>query len=284
MTLDANDKPHVVYVTGADLVYVDRVSGSWSPPVTISSGSFPIHPQIAFDGSGNLHVTWLDDIQNPPSAVIRYVQRTAAGTWLPQEVVDSADVQDNATGDQSPSLAVTASGTPYVLWITQRGTSWIRIKYRSGSSWVFDNPAQNIYSHAPAIYAQNNDIYAFPGHDDQIRFGYDYHLSGQAWAPYTPLTSQTDGTLDGSASIRWDPPRDNNPGVIDAAFFDEDKLDNATYISQLYYMAVLPAGSGAPDTTPPTVSITSPAGGATVSGTTSVSATAADNIGVAACS
>ncbi len=96
---------------------------------------------------------------------------------------------------------MTASGKLHVLWITQRGTSWIRIKSRSGSSWVFDNPAQNIYSHAPAIYAQNNDIYAFPGHDDQIRFGYDYHLSGQAWAPYTPLTSQTDGTLDGSASI-----------------------------------------------------------------------------------
>ena len=281
LTLDANDKPQVVYVSGSDLVYVNRVSGSWSAPVTISSGSFPIHPQIAFDGTGNLHVTWLDDIQNPPTSVIRYVQRTAAGTWLPREVVDSADVQDNATGDQSPSLAVTASGKPYVLWITQRGTSWIRIKYRSGSSWVSDNPAQNIYSHAPAIYAQNNDIYAFPGHDDQIRFGYDYHLSGQAWALYTPLTSQTDGTLDGSASIRWDPPRDNNPGVIDAAFFDENKFDDATYIPQLYYMAVLPAGSGAPDTTPPTASITSPAGGATVSGTTSVSATAADNIGVA---
>ena len=36
-----------------------------------------------------------------------------------------------------------------------------------------------------------------------------------------------------------------------------------------------------PDTTPPTVSITSPAGGATVSGTTSVAATASDNVGVA---
>src|SRR5439155_833888 len=35
-----------------------------------------------------------------------------------------------------------------------------------------------------------------------------------------------------------------------------------------------------PDTTPPTVSITSPAGGATVSGTTAVSASASDNVGV----
>jgi len=40
-------------------------------------------------------------------------------------------------------------------------------------------------------------------------------------------------------------------------------------------------GSPPPDTTPPTVSISSPAGGATVSGTTTVSASASDNIGVA---
>src|SRR5438132_742588 len=35
-----------------------------------------------------------------------------------------------------------------------------------------------------------------------------------------------------------------------------------------------------PDTTPPTVSITSPTAGSTVSGTTTVSATASDNVGV----
>src|SRR5439155_14928361 len=36
-----------------------------------------------------------------------------------------------------------------------------------------------------------------------------------------------------------------------------------------------------PDTTPPTVSITAPANGAPVSGTTSVTANASDNVGVA---
>jgi hypothetical protein len=39
-------------------------------------------------------------------------------------------------------------------------------------------------------------------------------------------------------------------------------------------------GSGAPDTAPPTTSITSPTSGATVSGTTTVVATASDNVGV----
>ena len=41
------------------------------------------------------------------------------------------------------------------------------------------------------------------------------------------------------------------------------------------------ASNTAPDTTPPTVSMTAPAGGATVSGTVTVSANAADNVGVA---
>jgi hypothetical protein len=43
---------------------------------------------------------------------------------------------------------------------------------------------------------------------------------------------------------------------------------------------VFAVGAGAPDTTPPTTSITAPAGGATVSGTVNVTATAADNVGV----
>src|SRR5262245_16896717 len=39
-------------------------------------------------------------------------------------------------------------------------------------------------------------------------------------------------------------------------------------------------GTGGGDTTPPTASITSPAGGATVSGTVTVNASAGDNVGV----
>src|SRR5438105_3834731 len=46
-------------------------------------------------------------------------------------------------------------------------------------------------------------------------------------------------------------------------------------------MAVLPASTAPPDTTSPTVSLTAPADGTTVSGTTTVSADAGDNVGVA---
>ena len=121
-----------------------------------------------------------------------------------------------------------------MLWISPRGSSGVRIRYRTTSgSWVLDTLPANLFTHAPQIYGQGNDIYAFLGHDNQIRLGYQYHLSGQPWAPYIPFTTTADGTLDGSASVRWDPPRDNNPNVIDAAFFDENKHDDANYFAKL---------------------------------------------------
>jgi subtilisin family serine protease len=48
----------------------------------------------------------------------------------------------------------------------------------------------------------------------------------------------------------------------------------------LLYSAFIGGGGGGGDTTAPTTSITSPAGGATVSGTTTISANASDNVGV----
>jgi hypothetical protein len=281
MTLDSADNLHVVYDSGTTLSYINRVSGTWSAPVTIATSSDLTHPMIACDAANNLYVSYLDNAV----PAVKFVKRPAGSAWLSPETVDASETQTNDTGDQGPSLVVTQSGRPYILWISPGPSVFIRIKYRSATGWVSDNPATNLYSHAPQIWAQNDDVYAFLGHDDHIRFGYDYHLAGQPWAPYASLTSTTDGTLDGSADVRWDPPRDNNPGVIDAAFFDENKNDDSQYIAQLYYMAVLPAGAAPPppggDVNAPSVSITSPAGGSTVSGTVGLSASASDDVGVA---
>ncbi len=58
--------------------------------------------------------------------------------------------------------------------------------------------------------------------------------------------------------------------------------DNDGYVDSMYlYVNATPAGSGgSSDTAAPTVSLTSPLNGATVSGTTTVSASASDNVGV----
>jgi hypothetical protein len=56
-------------------------------------------------------------------------------------------------------------------------------------------------------------------------------------------------------------------------------IDNATY-SQADAGAALTSSGGSGDTTAPTVSVTAPTGGSTVSGTVAVSANASDNVGV----
>src|SRR3989475_2601198 len=70
-----------------------------------------------------------------------------------------------------------------------------------------------------------------------------------------------------------------NGGSYFAGAMDELRIYNrvlsATDILALYNISAPP-----PDTTPPTVSITAPAAGATVAGTVTVSASATDNVGV----
>jgi hypothetical protein len=240
IALDATDVPHVVYGSGATLFYTDRSSGTWSAPQVVSDGRRPTHPQLAFGRDGTLHLSWLENDAEEPQ--ILYSRLPARGVWQPTEVVDETDVQDNATGDQGPSIAVTGSGVPYILWISPRGSSGVRIKHhdRATNHWVADPLPTNLYTHAPQIYTQDNDIYAFLGHDSLIRFGYEYQLSGRPWGSYVPLTTEADGTLDGAASVRWDPLHETNRKVIDATFFDEDIDNDGTFLPRLYYMAVLP--------------------------------------------
>ena len=286
LVLDKNDVPHVAYAGGGVVQYRDRVGGSWSAPVTVSSGGTPIHVGLAAAPDGTIDLSWLQGAIAPSS--IMFAQRSALGSWSAPETVASGDVLDNANADQGPSVAYSATNEPYVLYVSGKPTSAVRVRHRAGGAWTLDATPVDFFTHTPQIYMQGNDVYAFLGHDAQIRFAYAYRLAGQAWSPLTALTSTIDGTLDGSASIRWDPLHETNAGVIDATFFDEDMFNDKTYFPEAYYMAVLPSGTGGvgtppgpADTTAPTVSVTAPAAGAAVSGAAvAVSADAADNVGV----
>ena len=158
----------------------------------------------------------------------------------------------------------------------------VRVAFRAADgTWQSLSPLPDLLTHDPQIYANGSDISVFLGHDSQIRFGYVRRPTGQlGWNPYQPLTTVAQGTLEGAASIRWDPLHETDPTVADAAFFDEDMNDNGALLAQVYYMEIPNPPAAAGDTTRPAVSITAPAPG-TVSGTTTVSAGASDADGVA---
>jgi chitodextrinase len=288
LVLDASDAPRVVYSTGSALVYRSDAGGSWSAAQTVATGS-PIHPQLAADAAGALYLSWLQDGTSPS---IHYRQLPSGGAWSADEAVATSDVLNNSNSDQGPSIVVTSSGVPYILYVSASKT-WtnganygaVRVRYRTGTGWALDATPTDLLTHTPQIYAQNGDVYAFLGHDTSIHFGYGWQDAGGAWSPYKTLYAGAN--VDGSASLRWDPQRETDAQVIDAAFYDEDINDNKTYLPRAYYMAVLPRGAQPsqgpppPDTVPPTVSLSAPAASARVSGSVTVSASASDNVGVA---
>jgi hypothetical protein len=213
--------------------------------VLVATDTRPLHPQLAADAGGNLHLTWLDDVAD--SARIRYVRRTSAGWGEPETVAAQGASEGSVLGndnlDQGPSIVVSA-GVPYVLYLSCCGpdASFVRVRHRSAGAWDLDG-LPDLFAHTPQIYSRGADLYVFLGHDADIRFGYVYRLAGDPWSAYRPLTTVAQGRLDGSASVRWDPARETNGRIIDTAFFDEDRRDTGEFLPRLYYMAVLPAGA-----------------------------------------
>jgi hypothetical protein len=244
LVLDANDTVHVVYTSLGSVLFTSNVAGTWTAPETVSTGTEPIHPQLAAEENGDLQVVWLEQ---GPAPQIRWAKRTA-GVWGTPETVASG-VLGNSNLDQGPSIVLDSENQPRVLFLSccAPSTTYVRVTARTDFGWVADTMPYDLYAHTPQIYGRGDDVYAFLGHDDQIRFGYAYHLSGQPWSEYIPLTSLADGELDGSASARWDPLHETNPDIIDVAFFDEDKNGDHSWLPELYYMAV-PPSSAVPDT------------------------------------
>jgi len=72
----------------------------------------------------------------------------------------------------------------------------------------------------------------------------------------------------------------NNCGHSTFLGYNDPSYDNGLLVANGIAWLASGSGGGGGDTQPPTVSITAPSGGATVSGTVSVTATASDNVGV----
>ena len=270
LTLDSNDVPHVVYATSGtsnQLMYTDRSGGSWSMPISVTSGTNIVHPSMVTSLDGTLHLTWLANSQAAHST-IGYAHY-ANGSWSAPETVSAGDalVLANGDSDQGPSIATDTNNTPYVLFMD--GTvlghdDYVRMRYRNtdgtwsdntppGGSGGASNPSATMFAHTPQNYiSSTNGNYVFLGHDVNFEFGYQYQLGGQGtnWGPFTTLDPRSASNpapgdtvepgTDGSASVRFDPLRDNNTNIIDVIYFDErDNSDAPHHHATVYYKAIV---------------------------------------------
>jgi len=122
-----------------------------------------------------------------------------------------------------------------------------------------------------------------------------YHIAGVYDAAALTLSTYVNGVLD-NGTLRGTVPASQlnqtanvNIGRRTGGFYFNGVIDEVRIYNRALSQAEIQTdmitpvsgGSSPPDTTPPTVSMSAPADGATVSGTTAVSASASDDVGVA---
>jgi hypothetical protein len=265
LTLDANNVPHVVFVTSGvsnSVKYTNRVSGSWSTASTIFSGTNECNPSMVTALDGTIHLVWLDN-SIATHATVRYAKYS--GSWGPIETPSIGDSLVLAQGDddQGPSIATDLNNLPHVLYLdgTVNGTdNDVRLKYRAAEGVWTDNtpsgargasnPNGTWYAHTPQNFISNvGDEYVFLGHDVNISPApYQYQLGGAGnnWSAVFQMdprngTNTTAGApgIDGTANARFDPLRDNNPRIIDVLYYDEnDGTEGYPHHATIYYKAV----------------------------------------------
>jgi phosphatidylserine/phosphatidylglycerophosphate/cardiolipin synthase-like enzyme len=193
------------------------------------------------------------------------------------------------------------------LWNTDHGAAKISPALASPQHYVdmtFNAQAGTAYHLWIRMRAQNN----YFGNDSiHVQFSDSVNASGAAIyrigstnsAPVV-LQETDNGAVDGWgwADQGWNglgPPiyfAASGPHTLriqqreDGAMFDQIVLSADTYLTtppgpQTRDNTIVPIGPPASDTTPPAVSLTSPAAGSTVSGSVTVSANSTDNVGVA---
>ncbi len=307
LTLDVNDAPHVVYATSGttnSIACLNKVSGAWSAAVTISSGTDLMHPSLVTSLDGALHLAWLTNALAVHSGVA--YARYDGISWSPVETVSAGDgvVLANGDDDQGPSVATDLQSRPHVLYLdgsVNGSDNYVRMRVRTApNTWVDNtppggqggasNPAGTWFTHTPQNYVSNAGTdFVFLGHDVNISpGGYEYQVggAGNPWSPYATLdprdkSNTTAGApgLDGSASIRFDPLRETNAGIIDLVYFDEyDGTAGYPHHSTIYYKAIV---IGSNDTVSPTTPTGLVRMGATATSLTLAWNAAADNVAVA---
>ncbi len=267
LTLDANDVPHVLFATNGSsnqIDTVDKVSGAWSRPAALFSGTKEMYPSMTTAPDGSIDAVWLDNALGT-SPAIKFARWTN-GSWSSAETVSAGDssVLGDGDADQGASVATDSQGTPYVSYLdgAVNGTNdYVRVRYRTSAVvWTDDSPPSKaggapsasgtLFAHSPQIYISSTEaVYVFLGHDNLISpGGFEQQTGGhgQPWSAYVPVDPRNENNttaggvgIDGSASVRYDPLRDNNPSLVDELYYDEnDGTPGYPRHAELFYKAI----------------------------------------------
>lgn len=243
LALDANGLPHVITGgTNEAMYYTNRTAGSWSAPVAVTSSSAHMHPSLAFDRNGVLHLAFYDG-----TASMLYRQRNpATGAWSTAETVTSSASTSQA--DESPSLVIDSSGRPLVNYIAGDFSFHYKLAVRTAANtWSDISPTAAVAGHGPGLYIDSADnIFALEGHDlTAIQPSVEIR-SGGTWGPYLILASGPP-TRDGSASARWDLLWPGNTAHLDTVNMDESGVDPISgSVAISYYLHASLAASTPP--------------------------------------
>ena len=245
LALDANGKPHIVYLAGADrrVYYRNRIGGSWSvasqldADVTYSGNEKAWHPNLAFAADGRILAVWLRGTFNGANDGTLFNRvRATDGSWGPLVNLSGTNAA-RTTIDQSTSMLITPNGRYHVAWITQPA-DYIRYSYSDdrGITWNTNNPGGGVQvSHNPSlgadgagrlrIYAHGPPSPSPDGHGDNL-----YYFSGEGGSgPWSTFTLYVTGAYDSSVNTRWSQFFHHQPAMLDIAYWS-DPYPNVLYV------------------------------------------------------
>lgn len=207
-------------------------------------------------------------------------------------IADHAGADRNSDGWEPPAIFNDLMGSPSVFGITYN-----TVKTDTAYGWFDDHPDANyttdttspiIYTGAYGVPSSTKGLGLFGSTSMTITGNAKGHIwrsiathdtsTGVTFATSTYGTGRVAAV--GDSSITED--ATNGCGHTTYLGYNDPAWDNGLLIANaVNWLANGTTGGGGTDTTAPTVSVTSPTAGSTVSGTVSINATASDNVGVA---
>lgn len=184
-----------------------------------------------------------------------------------------------AGGSSTLTLTVSGSAAAATSTFTVRGNAASATHTVNGSLTV--TAPGGAFPESAHPYANNFDFtwtFTLPGSPASINVTFDAQTKVENTFDFIYVMDKNGVNISGSPFTNT-----TLAGATKNVVGDTVKIRLTTDSSVTFYgfkVTNVTAGGGGGDTTPPTTSVTAPSNGATVSGTTTVSATASDNVGV----